>query len=164
MKYRFFSIPAMIPDDMQEEMNRFCAAHRVISIEKQFVQDGERSYCALCVGYVEKPVGPLSPRKGHVDYREVLGAADFVLFAKLRDLRKKLAEQEGVPAYALFTNEQLAQMVQQRVTTKAELAALDGVGPARIEKYGEAFLQLLLSVDVQAAGTSRNSANESSMS
>ena len=49
MRYRFFSIPAMMPDDMQDEMNRFCAAHRVISIEKQFVQDGERSYSALSV-------------------------------------------------------------------------------------------------------------------
>jgi superfamily II DNA helicase RecQ len=164
MKYRFFSIPALMPEDMQDEMNRFCAAHRVINIEKQFVQDGERSYWALCVCYVEKQAGPLSPRKGNVDYREVLGAADFALFAKLRDLRKKLAEQEGVPAYALFTNEQLAQMVQQRVTTKAELAALDGVRPARIEKYGEVFLNLLLSIDISASGTSRNGINEASMS
>jgi superfamily II DNA helicase RecQ len=164
LKYRFFSIPAMMPDDVQEDMNRFCAAHRVISIEKQFVQDGERSYWALCVGYVEKQAGPLSPRKGHVDYREVLGAADFALFAKLRELRKTLAEQEGVPAYALFTNEQLAQMVQQRVTTKAELAALDGVGPARIEKYAEAFLNLLRSADSHALGVRKNGANESPMS
>ena len=80
----------------------------------------------------------------------MLNEADFALFAKLRDLRKKLAEQEGVPAYALFTNEQLAQMAQQRVTTQAQLAALDGVGPARIEKYGEAFLNLLLSAAVHA--------------
>jgi hypothetical protein len=100
MRYRFFSIPAIMPDDMQEEMNRFCAAHRVISIEKQFVQDGERSYWALCVGYVEKQTGPPSPRKGHVDDREVLGTADFALFAKLRDWGRKLAEQEGVPAQA----------------------------------------------------------------
>jgi superfamily II DNA helicase RecQ len=164
MKYRFFSIPAMMPDDMQEEMNRFCAAHRLISIEKQFVQDGERSYWAVCVSYVEKQAGPLSPRKGNVDYREVLGAADFALFAKLRNLRKTLAEQEGVPAYALFTNEQLAQMVQKRVTTKAGLAALDGVGPARIEKYGEAFLNLLLSVDAHDPGTNHNGVNEASMS
>ena len=43
MHYRFFSIPAMMPDDMPDDMNRFCAEHRVISIEKQFVQDGDRS-------------------------------------------------------------------------------------------------------------------------
>lgn len=164
MKYRFFSIPAMMPDAMQDDMNRFCAAHRVISIEKQFVQDGERSYWAVCVSYVEKQAGPLSPRKGNVDYREVLSAADFALFAKLRDLRKRLAEREGVPAYALFTNEQLAQMAQQRMTTKADLAALDGVGPARLEKYGEAFLNLLLSARVHDPGTSSNGTHEAPMS
>ena len=164
MRYRFFSIPAMMPDDTQEDINRFCAEHRVISMEKQFVQDGERSYWALCVCYVEKHAGPLSPRKGRVDFREVLNETDFALFAKLRDLRKKLAEQEGVPAYALFTNEQLAQMAQQRVTTQAELAALDGVGPARIEKYGEAFLNLLLSAAVHAPGTGRTGTKEASTS
>ncbi len=74
----------------------------------------------------------------------MLNEQDFALFAKLRDLRKTLAEQEGVPAYALFTNEQLARMVQQRVTSKAALAEIEGVGASRLEKYGDAFLQLLL--------------------
>ena len=87
--------------------------------------------------------GPVSPRKGKIDYREVFNEPDFALFARLRNLRKTLAEQEGVPAYALFTNEQLAAMVHQRVTSKAALSAIDGVGTARIDKYGEAFLALL---------------------
>jgi superfamily II DNA helicase RecQ len=143
MKYRFFNIPTMIPDDAQEAVNRFCVAHRVVSVEKQFVQDAERSYWALCVCYLEPESGPVSPRKGKIDYREVFNEPDFALFARLRNLRKTLAEQEGVPAYALFTNEQLAAMVHQRVTSKAALAAIDGVGTARIDKYGEAFLALL---------------------
>ena len=92
MKYRFFSIPAMMPDDVQDDMNRFCAEHRVISIEKQFVQDGERSYWAICVCYSEKQSGSLSPRRGRIDSREVLGAADFVLFAK-QELRHYAADE-----------------------------------------------------------------------
>ena len=45
--------------------------------------------------------------------------------------------------YALFTNEQLAAMVQSRVTTAAALEKIDGVGPARVEKYGAAMLAVL---------------------
>ena len=56
---------------------------------------------------------------------------------KLRDLRKDLSESEGVPVYAVFTNEQLAQVVQKRVTSKASLHAISGLGDARIEKYGD---------------------------
>ncbi|MBP9803395.1 MAG: HRDC domain-containing protein [Candidatus Accumulibacter sp.] len=50
-----------------------------------------------------------------------------------------MAEQEGVPMYALFTNEQLAEMVTRRTTTIAALGEIDGVGKARIEKYGKYF-------------------------
>jgi superfamily II DNA helicase RecQ len=58
-------------------------------------------------------------------------------------LRKSLAEQEGVPAYALFTNEQLAEMITRRVTTTAALGKVSGVGKARLEKYADTFLNLL---------------------
>lgn len=73
------------------------------------------------------------------------------MFARLRALRKTLAEQEGVPAYALFTNEQLAGMVQRRVRTVGDLREIDGVGEARVEKYGGAFLDILRA-DGSAAG------------
>jgi superfamily II DNA helicase RecQ len=56
---------------------------------------------------------------------------------------KELAEKEGVPAYALFTNEQLADMVKQSITTMAALRNVKGVGPARAAKYGAAFLEVL---------------------
>lgn len=78
----------------------------------------------------------------------MLSEPDFVVFAKLRALRKALAEKEGVPAYALFTNEQLAEMVQRRARTLTELREIDGVGEARVEKYGKDFLGIL-----QAAGS-----------
>jgi superfamily II DNA helicase RecQ len=143
MKYRFFSVPAATPEEAQEAVNRFCAAHRVVSVDKQFVQHAERSYWALCVCSLEQETGPVLQRKGKVDYREVFNDQDFALFVRLRNLRKTLSEQEGVPAYALFTNEQLAAMVQQRVTSRAALGAIDGVGTARIEKYGAAFLEVL---------------------
>ena len=145
MKYRFFSIPATAPEKAQEAFNRFCTQQRVVSVDKQFVANSEHSYWAICVCYLDgQDGGPISTRKSKIDYRDVLNEQDFALFAKLRDLRKTLAEQEGVSAYALFTNEQLARMVQQRVTSKAALAEIEGVGASRLEKYGDAFLPLLL--------------------
>ena len=68
---------------------------------------------------------------------------DFSVYAKLRDLRKQIAQAEAVPVYTVFTNEQLAVMVQQCATSKSALAHIDGIGPTRIEKYGEAFLSLM---------------------
>jgi superfamily II DNA helicase RecQ len=78
-----------------------------------------------------------------VDYKEVLNEADFAVFSRLRDLRKVIAEKEAVPAYAIFTNEQLAAMVTGKVESLTEMGKIDGIGAARIEKYGAAFLKAL---------------------
>jgi superfamily II DNA helicase RecQ len=68
---------------------------------------------------------------------------EFAIFSQLRQLRKELAEQEGIPVYAVFTNDHLADMVRQRIVSLAGLKGIDGIGQARLEKYGEAFLRIL---------------------
>lgn len=78
--------------------------------------------------------------RNRVDYKEVLSESEFALFAKLRDLRKEISLAEAVPVYTVFTNEQLASMVQQHAQTKSDLEKITGVGDARIEKYGARFL------------------------
>lgn len=148
MELHFFAIPALDPRAAQDEFNRFCAAHRVTAVERQFVASGADSHWALCVTVAGAP-GPLPaalksgtglPREGKVDYKQVLGEADFALYAELRSLRKRLAKQAGLPVYAVFSNEQLAAMVQQRVASKAALGTIEGVGSARLERYGDAFV------------------------
>jgi superfamily II DNA helicase RecQ len=149
----FFTIPALSPQAAQAELNLFLQQQRVVAVEKQWVADGAASYWALCVTVVDGP-GALpaslrAPGQGgktgspKVDYREVLNAADFTVFAELRNLRAGIATREGVPPYALFSNEQLATMVRQRVMTAEQLRAIDGVGEARVAKYAAQFLPLL---------------------
>ncbi len=109
------------------------------------MQDGANSVWAICVSYLGDANRQLAAgaKRPKVDYREVLSEADFAVFAKLRNLRKELAEREGIPAYALFTNEQLAEMVQRRVGSLTAMKEIEGVGDSRIEKYGAQFLALL---------------------
>src|SRR6185436_11993097 len=108
-----------------EELNQFLASHRVIAVDRQLVMDGPRSAWAICVTYVNADAGAGagagSGEKNRVDYRDVLPEEEFQVFAKLRDLRKRIAEQEGMPPYALFTNKQLAELVRRRVRTPADL-------------------------------------------
>lgn len=65
---------------------------------------------------------------------------EFALFARLRELRKKIAEEEAIPPYAIFTNEQLADMVRKKVTTLQAMKEINGIGDAKISKYGQVFL------------------------
>lgn len=75
----------------------------------------------------------------------MLTPEQFQVFSRLRDWRKAMAEKEGVPVYVVLTNEQLARMVQNKTDSKAGLKEIDGVGDARVEKYGEDLLGLLSS-------------------
>ena len=63
------------------------------------------------------------------------------LFQSLRELRKSLADQQGVPAYIVFNDKTLRAMAEGRPSTPQELLAISGVGPLKLERYGEAFLE-----------------------
>ena len=47
--------------------------------------------------------------------------------------------------YVVFSNEQLAEMVKKKVTSKAALKEIEGVGDARVEKYGAGVLERMVS-------------------
>ena len=147
MRLRFFMVPVIAPDDATAELNRFLAGNRILAVERQFIGDGANSAWTICVSFDEGGAAaaprPGIGKRGKVDFKDVLSDPEFAVFARLRALRKEKADAEGVPAYALFTNEQLAEMVQRRVGTAASLRDIRGIGEARVEKYGEAFLAIL---------------------
>lgn len=160
MQLRFFTIPVRGGDEVAEELNRFLAGHAVLAVDRSFVQDGGNSAWALCVSFEPAGAGrPQLGKRGKVDYREVLSEQDFAVYARLRTLRKALAEAEGVPAYTLFTNEQLAEIVQRQVRTREALGQISGVGAARVEKYGESVLSLLRQ-DSGASGAQNGQPND----
>jgi ATP-dependent DNA helicase RecQ len=66
------------------------------------------------------------------------------LWQALRALRRKLAEQQDVPAYIIFQDAVLMEMVQSRPTTRTELSRLPGIGERKLELYGDDFLSAIL--------------------
>jgi ATP-dependent DNA helicase RecQ len=65
------------------------------------------------------------------------------LFERLRALRRRLADQEGVPAYVVFSDATLRAMASQVPRSMLELRGISGVGPAKLARYGAAFLEVL---------------------
>jgi ATP-dependent DNA helicase RecQ len=63
------------------------------------------------------------------------------LFQRLRVLRKRLADAEGVPAYIVFSDAVLRSMSARVPRTRPDLAAISGIGPAKLARYGDAFLE-----------------------
>ena len=71
------------------------------------------------------------------------GALDPELFAMLKDLRKKVAKQKGVPAYAVFQEGSLEQMATVYPVTLEELQQVQGVGAGKARKFGKEFVELI---------------------
>ena len=141
MRYKFFTIPLFDPAAGEEALNNFLASHRIVAVEKQWHDSEQNPAWCFVVGYEgEKTTGN---KRAPVDYKEVLDDDDFQRFARLRELRNRLAKEEGVPPYSVFTNEQLAALVTQRVVTVEAMAAIPGIGKSRIERYAKDFLPLL---------------------
>ncbi|HEY0710124.1 MAG TPA: ATP-dependent DNA helicase RecQ [Polyangia bacterium] len=69
--------------------------------------------------------------------------ADEALFVALKKLRKEIADGRGIPAYLVFSDVTLRGMAASRPRTPRDLLDISGVGPVKLEAYGERFLALL---------------------
>jgi ATP-dependent DNA helicase RecQ len=65
------------------------------------------------------------------------------LWEELRQLRKQLAETQGVPPYVIFQDAVLMEMIERRPANLTALGQLSGVGVRKLERYGEDFLRVI---------------------
>ena len=105
--------------------------------------------CDICRGrpfaeLVRPAPAPARSRSGARPSPGADGADDDPdLFERLRALRREIADGESVPAYIVFSDAVLHAMAAARPIDEAGLLALPGIGPAKLARYGPAFLQLL---------------------
>jgi ATP-dependent DNA helicase RecQ len=110
--------------------------------------------CDVCTGedLGERAAAAIARRPGTSSGRRARGGdgdsgtldeAGEDLFTRLRDLRKRLADARDLPAYVVFHDRTLREMAQRRPRTLDELLEVPGVGPAKLERYGAAFLEEL---------------------
>ena len=105
--------------------------------------------CDVCRGKIVLPPKLRKSRRGSdgpsrsAAVTAALGASvDGDLLTLLKSLRLHLARENGVPAYLIFNDATLLEMAARKPRNEAELLQVSGVGPAKLEKYGAAFLKL----------------------
>jgi ATP-dependent DNA helicase RecQ len=76
-----------------------------------------------------------------------VGETDPQLWEALRSCRRELAEEHGVPPYVIFHDRTLREMMLLKPRNEAELLGINGVGQAKLERYGTRFLDVLQSAD-----------------
>lgn len=77
------------------------------------------------------------------DNAEIENFYDEVLFAQLKELRKKVAKQKGLPPYIIFQDPSLEDMASKYPITMSELSQVFGVTASKAQKFGKPFLELI---------------------
>lgn len=144
MQIAIFNIPITDTGSQQTELNRFLACHKVLEVEQRFFQNEKGGYWSFCVRYLPDAVlgnGATVGGKPKTDYKQVLPEAQFAIFSRLREIRKALAGDDGVPAYAVFTDEELANIARLPELTEKAMASIPGIGEKKMARYGKAMLE-----------------------
>jgi ATP-dependent DNA helicase RecQ len=83
------------------------------------------------------------PKARHREAPAVVGPSDGQLYDALRVLRSEIAKRDRVPAYVVFADKTLAELAVRKPRSKNALLDVRGIGPAKVEKYGEQVLTLI---------------------
>ncbi len=133
------------------EMFRFAEAtrcrHQLLAQYFGESMDACRESCDVCGGRAALPPKLRKARRGDSAAPRAAAAissssVDGELLTLLKSLRLHLAREKGVPAYLIFNDATLLEMAARKPRTEAELLQVPGVGPAKLEKYGAAFLKM----------------------
>lgn len=141
MQIKVFTIPVIGGEKAEEEMNRFLRSCRLLKMDSELICEHDRNYWCFCVHYL---VGQTlrETKKEKIDYRQVLDENTFNRFAMLRKIRKQIAHEQAVPAYAIFTDKELAEVAKLEELTLKSLQTVTGIGQKKVERYGAYFMEL----------------------
>ena len=145
MQIKIFTITVFECETAEEEMNRFLRSHRVLDVESHFIDGINGGFWSFCVKYISGPGLQHKKQKGNearVDYKEVLDEKIFNVFSKLREYRKIIAAEDAIPAYAVFTDAELAEIAKLSPLNQKELLSVKGIGEKKAERFGKRIIDL----------------------
>jgi ATP-dependent DNA helicase RecQ len=139
--------------EQAREMFRLASArvcrHRAVTRYLGERMDDCGSSCDVCLVWDplgDAPATVTAPDRGREPStrgrteRAPVADLDQELFARLKTLRRQIADERGMPAYIVFSDQTLMHMAQRRPASARELLEIPGVGPKKLELYGERFL------------------------
>ncbi len=141
MQIKLYTIPIIGGDSLTVEMNVFLCSKKILQVENHLIRDGKSAFWCFCIKYIDSTNlrGEVFTTK-KVDYKALLDEKSFTRFSKLREIRKKVAQDDAVPAYAVFTDEELAGLARLEVITLANMKSIQGIGQKKVEKYSKFFI------------------------
>ncbi len=140
MQIKLFTISIGDSGAALQEMNTFLKAHKILEIEQKLISNNNGVYWCFCVRYIEQTFSTASESKTKIDYRKVLDEPTFQKFSRLREIRKTVAATEGLSAFIVFTDEELAELARLEEITIKSMLSIKGIGEKKAERFAHYFL------------------------
>lgn len=140
MQLKIFTIPIIGGESQNEEMNVFLRSKKILETEKVFHSTTTGACWSFCVTYLDETLALADKEKVKIDYRQTLDEATFKRFSRMREIRKQLAQEEGLPAYAIFLDDELALLAKLDELTAVKMKTIKGIGEKKVEKYAQHFI------------------------
>jgi superfamily II DNA helicase RecQ len=150
MQFKIFTINAFDNEDSVEKLNKFLNFNKIVEVEKHCYQTNNGILWTFCIQYINSTNLPqkttIKPEK--IDYKNVLNEDQFKTFIQLRIIRKTLADQDAVPAYAIFTDAELAEISKLDEINEQKMKSINGIGEKKILKYGQNFCESYMKLNL----------------
>ncbi len=124
-------------------LSDFVRDKEVLAVREHFFTVHDLPHLACLVTYQESPAAAKAAACDPPDPTSEIAPEDRALYGTLREWRAARARKDGVPAYVLFTNRELMAIVRARPLTANALQSIDGIGAAKVERYGTTILDLV---------------------
>ena len=139
MQIKLFTIPVLGGEALSEDLNLFLRSQKILQVEHQLVQN-TGGYCwCFCIKYLGDQ-NKNDYEKQKKDYRQVLDKDSFQRFSLYREIRKRLALEEAIPAYAIFTDDEMAALSKLGELTETNMKSVKGISDKKVEKYSRHFI------------------------
>ena len=143
MQIKLFTIPAFDSNAANEEINKFLRSHRVLEVKQEFVSAENGAYWCFSIKYIQGENQYYSKnKKEKIDYHKLLGPKLSVVFDKLREYRKQIAKNDAVPAFAVFSDAELAEITKLKEINEQNIKTIKGIGEKKTEKYGKLIAEM----------------------
>ena len=124
-------------------MQDFIVDKEVIEFTEHFFIHEKTPYLTVLLSFRDLPPDERRKRHRGKDPRKELDQRERNIYDALRTWRATRAKQEGIPAYMIANNRQLAEMIKSGIKSKADLSAVRGIGEAKVTQYGEEILDTM---------------------
>ena len=135
MQFKTFKVRINSPEQSEGDVNAFLRAHRVLSVERHFCPD-QGGYWAILIEYAEDghaDAARPARRKERTSVIEELNETEKSRFEQYRRIRYDVSVERGVPAYAVFTDKELAILSRLEELNLDGVKTLKGISPAHLE-------------------------------